>query len=210
LEQKANQKIEDELTLRSEKEIEQANELMDSGQPDAAEIILKEYLAKNPDSADACNLLLHIYQQQQHDAPRVEILGKLSGIYAKAGENELAWSSYEEFLNTGGKKLTADAWIGVCRAAEKLQRFDRAVAEYEKVVSAYPSDRQSIVAQIAAGRVYLKQLNQPEKALRLFQAADASQVPHLDWEQSIATGIREAKAALPGNSRSRAASAGQA
>ncbi len=207
LEQKANQKIEDELTLRSEKEIEQANELIDSGQADAAEIILKEYLAKNPDSADACNLLLHIYQQQQHDAPRAEILSKLCGIYAKAGEDELAWSNYEEFLNAGGKKLASDAWIGVCRAAEKLQRFERAVAEYEKIVSAYPSDRQSIAAQIAAARMCLKQLNQPEKALALFQAADTSRVPHLDWEQSIAAGIREAKRALPGNSRS--ASAGQ-
>jgi hypothetical protein len=51
------------------------------------------------------------------------------------------------------------------------------------------------MAQISAARICLKQLNRPKDALRLFEAASASPIPHLDWEQTIAAGIREAKAA---------------
>lgn len=209
LEQKANQKIEQDLTLQSDPEIQQASDLIDKGQLDMARSLLNGYLASHPMSADACNLLLHLHQQRQDHAARAEVLAKLCDIHAKAGENELAWSSYEEFLSAGGKNLPPAIWIEICRVAEKLQQFDRALAEYEKVMGAYPSDRQSVVAQIAAARLCLKQLNLPEKALQLYQAADRSQVPHLDWEQSIVAGIREAKAALSGNSRSATASAGQ-
>jgi tetratricopeptide (TPR) repeat protein len=208
LEQKANQQIEQELTLQSDPEIQQASDLIDKGQLDMARNVLNAYLVGHPMSADACNLLLHVHQQSQDQAAHAEVLAKLCDIHAKAGENELAWSSYEEFLNAGGKKLPAATWIEICRVAEKLQHFDRALAEYQKVMSGYPSDRQSIVAQIGAARLCLKKLNQPDKALQLYQAADKSPVPHLDWEQSIAAGITEAKAALAGNS-SFAASTGQ-
>jgi hypothetical protein len=40
-------------------------------------------------------------------------------------------------------------------------------------------------------------LHQSERALAFFEDAEKSPVPHLDWEQSIAAGIKEAKAALP-------------
>ncbi len=207
LEHKAHQQIEQELTLQNDSEIQQASELIDKSQPDAAEIILKDYLAKKPDSADACNLLLHIYQQQQHHVARAEILGKLCAIYARAGENQLAWSSYEDYLNAGGQVLPVSPWIDVCRAAENLHHFDRAVSEYEKLASTYPKERQSIMAQLGAARICLKRLNRPGQALQLFQAADKSPVPHLDWEQSITAGIREAKAALAQQPKSASASA---
>jgi membrane associated rhomboid family serine protease len=209
LEQKANQQIEQELTLQSDPEIQQASDLIDKGQLGTAETVLTAHLASKPMSADACNLLLHIYQQRQDHAGRAEVLAKLCEIHAKAGENDLAWSSYEDFMNAGGKNLPPAAWIEICRVAEKLQDFEMARAEYEKLASAYPADRQSIVAQIGAARLCLQKLNQPDKALQLFQAADKSLVPHLDWEQSISAGIREAKAALAQPPRSAAASAGQ-
>ncbi|HVO61898.1 MAG TPA: rhomboid family intramembrane serine protease [Terriglobales bacterium] len=208
LEQKANQKIEQELTLQSDPEIQQASDMIDKGQLDMAETVLNGYLARKP-SADACNLLLHVHQQRQDHAARSEVLAKLCEVHAKAGEHELAWSSYEEFLNAGSKNLSPAAWIEICRVAEKLQRYDRCLTEYEKLLNAYPADRQSIVAQIGAARLCLKKLNRPEKALEFFQAAERSPVPHLDWEQSITAGIREAKAALGQTARSAAASSGQ-
>jgi len=48
---------------------------------------------------------------------------------------------------------------------------------------------------IACGRLCLKRLDQPQRALEFFEAADKSPVPHLDWEQSIMTGIKEAQTA---------------
>jgi hypothetical protein len=91
--------------------------------------------------------------------------------------------------------MPASTWLEVCRAAEGQQRLERAVAEYVKLAKTYPSEKQSLLALMAAGRLSLK-LNQPADALRFFHAAMTSAVPHLDWETSIQGGIREAEKAL--------------
>ncbi len=46
---------------------------------------------------------------------------------------------------------------------------------------------------MAAGRIYLKRLNRPAEALRLYEAAQASSIPHADWQPTIDRGIAEAK-----------------
>ena len=196
LEQKANQKIEAELTLQSDAEIQQASDLIDKDELTSAEEILKDYISRRPDSLDACNLLALIHRKKNDPVAAAEIQARLCTIHLKAGENELAWKCYEEFLQAGGQAPPAATWLDLCRAAEKLEHFDRALLEYEKLASSYPAERQSILAQLAAARLCLKRLNQPERALQSFEAAAKSPVPHLDWEQSITAGIREAKAAM--------------
>jgi tetratricopeptide (TPR) repeat protein len=79
---------------------------------------------------------------------------------------------------------------------EEKQDFERAVSEYEKLAAAYPSERQSLVAQLSAARICLKRLSRPLDALRLYEGASASVVPHLDLEQDIASGIQEARTML--------------
>ena len=197
LEQKANQKIESELTLQSDAEIQRASDLIDTGDLTSAEEILNDYLSRNPNSLDACNLLVIILRKKGDRAALTEILTRLCAIHLKAGEDELAWKCYEEFLESGGQAPPPTTWLDLCRAAEKLERFDRALSEYERLASTYPAERQSILAQLAAARLCLKRLNQPERALQLFEAAAKSPVPHLDWEQSIAAGIKAARAAMP-------------
>ena len=196
LEQKANQKIEAELTLQSDTEIQQASDLIDKGELTSAEEILNDYISRRPDSLDACNLLAFIHRKKNDPVAAAEIQARLCTIHLKAGDNELAWKCYEEFLQAGGQAPPAATWLDLCRAAEKLEHFDRALSEYEKLASTYPAERQSILAQLAAARLCLKRLNQPERALQFFEAAAKSPVPHLDWEQSITAGIREAKAAM--------------
>src|SRR5215471_19030252 len=195
LEQKANQQIENELTLESDSDIQRASDLIDQGQLDSAEILLKEHVVRKPDSVDGYNLLLQTYRKQNLPAPP-EILEKLCATHLKAGESELAWVAYEDYLKAGGQPLPAAPWLEVCRAAEKLQNFDRALEEYDKLIQTYPGERTSILAQLAVGRLCLKRLNAPQRALEYFEAAENSPVPHLDWEQGITSGIREAKAAL--------------
>jgi hypothetical protein len=51
-------------------------------------------------------------------------------------------------------------------------------------------------ALISAGRFCLKSLNRPSDALRFYQAAKASRIPHLDWDANIDSGIQQAQAAL--------------
>jgi hypothetical protein len=61
------------------------------------------------------------------------------------------------------------------------------------------------MAQLAAARICLKRLSRPQDALRFYEAAEASAVPHLDLEQDIESGIHEARTVL---SRVKAFSAG--
>jgi tetratricopeptide (TPR) repeat protein len=114
----------------------------------------------------------------------------------KKQDAEAAWRDYEEFENTGGRDLPAATWLELCRFLEGQQNFDRAVTEYDKLAVAYPGDKQSLLALMAAGRLSLKKLGHPAEALHFYRAASASAVPHLDWESNIQAGIQEAMATL--------------
>jgi seryl-tRNA(Sec) selenium transferase len=86
--------------------------------------------------------------------------------------------------------------LDLCRVPEQQQDFERVVSEYEKLAAAYPSERQSLMAQLGAARICLKRLGRPLDALRFYEGASASAVPHLDLELDIESGIREAKRLL--------------
>ena len=74
--------------------------------------------------------------------------------------------------------------------------LNRALNEYEKLAAAHPRERQGLMAQLGAARILLKRLDRPHDALRLYEAASTSAVPHLDFERDIESGIQEAKDAL--------------
>ena len=98
--------------------------------------------------------------------------------------------------------MPAATWLDLCRAAENMQNLDRALSEYQKLAAAYPSEKQSLLAQIGAAKICLKQ-NRQQEALNFYEAAKNSAIPHLDWEQTIEAGIRTAKASLaPGQGSS--------
>lgn len=81
-------------------------------------------------------------------------------------------------------------------ACEDQQQLDRAVNECEALATTFPADKQSLLAQIAAGRLCLKRLNNPRRALAFYEAAASFAIPHLDWEANIRNGIEQAKQAL--------------
>jgi tetratricopeptide (TPR) repeat protein len=114
----------------------------------------------------------------------------------KAHQIEAAFQDYAEFTDSGGTKMPPATWLELCKGAEEMQEFDRALAEYQQLAQTYPAERQSLTAQLSAARLCLKRLNRPQDALTLYQTAAASPIPHLDWEQHIQSGIKEAKAAM--------------
>ena len=109
---------------------------------------------------------------------------------------EAAWQDYEEFLNLGGGNMHPAIWLELCRVPEQQNDFARALNEYENLAAAYPTERLGLMGQLGAARILLKRLNRPREALRLYEAASASTVPHLDLERDIELGIKEAKDAL--------------
>jgi membrane associated rhomboid family serine protease len=206
LEQKNNKAVEEKIAWTADAEIDQASGLMDHGQLDEAAVMLSNHLAVKPDSLDGWNLMKQIHWRRQETAAFHAATLKTCALHLKARNPEAAWKDYEEFLNSGGGAAPAQVWLDLCKAADEAQSYDRALYEYERLAAAHPNERQALMAQLGAAKVCLKRLNRPQDALAFYQAASASKIPHLDWEQSIQAGIKEAKAALAsGNSLSASA-----
>ena len=205
LEHKANQAIEEKVAWKADMEIEQATSMMEHGQLDDAVALLKEYLAVKPNSLDGWSMLRQIYTRRADKAGYLEATVHTCALRLKAHEVEAAFQDYAEFIDSGGGKLAAATWLELCKGAEELQEFERALAEYQQLMQAYPSDRQALTAQLSAARLCLKKLNRPQDALALYQAAAKSPIPHLDWDGIIQAGIKDAKAALAGGTASAAA-----
>ncbi len=195
LEHKANKAIEEKITWTIDPEINVASELVENGKLDQATVILNQYLARKPGSHGAWSLLRIVHWRKNEIPACREATRKVCALNLQAGMYEAAWQDYEEFLNLGGGNMPPAIWLELCRVAEERKDYQRALSEYLELFAAHPSERQGLMAQIGAARILLKRLDRPNEALRFYQAASASMVPHLDFEQDIQSGIREAKAA---------------
>jgi membrane associated rhomboid family serine protease len=201
LEQKANKAIEEKVSWNADPELEEASSMMEHGQLDDALALLKNHVAVKPASLDSWSLIRQIYTRQNNTPALLDATLRTCSLHLKAREVEAAFQDYADFIDGGGDKLPAPLWLEICKAAEEIQDYDRALSEYEQLAAAYPVERQALTAQLAAARVCLKKLNRPQDALAFYQAAETSPIPHLDWEPHIQAGIKEAKAAMaPGAS----------
>ena len=196
LEHRMNKAIEEQVAWTADPEISQAGELMEHHKFDEAAATLNHYLTTKPDSVEAWNLLRAVYWRASNISAYREATGKLCDLHVRSREYETAWQDYEDFLNAGGESIPPDVWLDLCRVPEQQQDFERAVSEYDKLAAAYPSERQSVLAQLCAARICLNRLNRPVDALRFYEAAKTSAVPHLDLELDIQSGIRAAKDVL--------------
>jgi membrane associated rhomboid family serine protease len=196
LEQKANRAIEEEIGWTNDSELEQASALMEAGQLEPAAEVLTRYLRTKPNSLDAWTILRQIFVRQGNPKAALDATVKTCGLHLQAHQVEAAFQDYAEFVDAGGEKMPASTWLELCKGAEELQEFDRALAEYQELAKAYPAERQALTAQLSAARLCLKKLNRPQDALALYQTAAQSPIPHLDWEQIIQSGIKEAQTTI--------------
>lgn len=196
LEHKVNEAIEAKVTWTADPELVEATEQMEKGNLDLAIGTLEKYVIAKPNSTDAYSLLQQMHWRKNNIPAYRDAIVKLCQLHLKAQDSEAALQDYDEYKNSGGEAIPASTWLELCRAAEAKEQFDRAVAEYEKLSATFPAERQALLALMAAGRLALKKLNRPSEALRYYQAARASSVPHLDWEPNIEAGIREAEKAV--------------
>src|SRR5580698_6781784 len=196
MEQKANKAIEEEISWTADPDLERANALIEQGQFAEAQSTLAAHVAAKPQSVDAWNLLRQLHTRQSDTKAYLDATVKTCTLHLKAGETEAAFQDYAEFANAGGTKMPAATWLELCKGAEQMQDFERAFDEYQQLAATYPADRQAVTAQLSAARLCLKKLNRPQEALAIYRTAAASPIPHLDWEQHIEAGIKEATAAL--------------
>jgi membrane associated rhomboid family serine protease len=205
LEQRVHEKVEKELSWACDPEIDRANQLLEQGQLDEAGAVLQQHLAANPNSIDALNLLRQILWRKGEVPAYQEATVKACGLQLKAKNPDAAWQDYEDFLNSGGQTLPLSTWFEICRMLEERGDYDRALSELEGLIHSYPTERQALMAQMAAARICLKRLNRPDDALKFYHGAAASPVPHLDLEHTIHAGIKEASAARSGGQSASAA-----
>ena len=196
LEHRANIAIEAKVSWTADPAIVKATEEMEQGKLDAAVATLRNFLAAKPDSVEACRLLQQAYWRKNDIASYRETMAKLIELQLKSQNLEAAWQDYEDFKNGGGEELPVNVWLELCRAVESQGNYERAVSEYDRLATAFPAERPGLLALLAAGRLSLKNLNRPGEALRFYEAAAKSSVPHLDWESNIRNGIENAQKAL--------------
>src|ERR1700680_696069 len=196
LEQIAEKGIQEKITWVSHPLLAEASEQLEKGQLDAAESNLKKLLQEKPDSVDSYRMLQNIYWRKNDLPAHRDALEKIMALELKATDHDGAWLTYQDFKNSGAEKLSAPLWLDLCRQLETQPDIERAAGEYQDLAQAYPTEKQGLLAQMAVGRIYLKRLNRPSDALRFYEAAEASPVPHPDWQATIDRGIAEAKKAL--------------
>jgi hypothetical protein len=107
-------------------------------------------LATEPDSVEAWNLLRAVYWRASNIPAYREATGKLCDLHVRSREYETAWQDYEDFLNAGGERFRPMFGWNSAACQSNSTDFERAVSEYEKLAAAYPSERQSLLAQLAA------------------------------------------------------------
>jgi membrane associated rhomboid family serine protease len=196
LEHQANAKIEDKIGWTADPAVVQGTECLEKGNFDEGIAILEKHLAEKPDAVDALSILRQLYWRKKDIPKYQEITIKVCQLHLKAQEGEAAWEDLQEYSNSGGDRMPAATWLEICRYVEGQQHYERAVSEYEHLAKTYPTEKQSLLALLSAGRLALKQLNRPSDALRYYKKASASKVPHLDWDSNIQAGIQAAEKAL--------------
>jgi len=197
VEHAANEAIESKVSLAVDPRISRAAEAIGADQPQAALAELKQVVAEKPDSLEGYELLLKAQEKLQDRDGQKETLAALCRLHVASGENQTAWNYYEMFLNLGGEKLPRGVWLALCRWLEAEGSFDRAVMEYSRLAEKNPTERVSVQALVAAGRICVAKLSRVEEAEKFFRAAEASAAPHADLLAAIQEGLNLCAAAAP-------------
>ena len=197
LEHTVNKTIETKLSVSGNVDIDAGNDCLQHGQLEEAFQHAQMALAEMPDSIEAYTIQREVHWRRSETEQYLQLSEKICALYIKAKAPEAALHIYDDFIGAAnGKNLQPGTWMSVIRGLEELENYDRALQEFEKLAAAYPGAQQSIMAQMGAARLCLKKLGRPQDALRFYQAADRSPVPHLDVESMIQIGIREAQKAM--------------
>ncbi len=196
LEKKMDSAIEARVGWSNDPRIVEAGESL-TRDPNGAIEKLQAVLTEQPENADALALISKAYWQLNRQEENRDALSRLAKLHIKKREMDHAVEILDDFRNAGGENFPASEWLAICRHLENVPNYERAAAEYESYAKAYPTDRMSVYALVAAARIQLRNLGNKSEAARLYRAADSSAVPHLDWDEAIKRGLKDCSAPQP-------------
>lgn len=193
VEKKVDAAIESKVGWSADPRVVEAGEII-VAKPDRAIELLTPVVAEQPDRIEAWGLLERAYWQKQDFENYRIALVTLARLHLKQKDFDAASQNFEDFASSGGEKFPPAEWMQLIRWFESQQKWERAAGEYENYAKAHPADRMAVYSLVSAARIHLKNLNNKTEAARLYHAAEASPVPHLDWDDAIKRGLREATA----------------
>jgi membrane associated rhomboid family serine protease len=191
IEHSLDQAIEAKVSWTADPRIVRATESLAENNPAGAIASLRQLVAEKPDSVEGWEMLLKA-QQRRQDAPgQKESLEVLCRLHAASGELESAWDDYVQFVALGGEKIPRGVWLELCRYLEGKHDWEGAATEYERLAQNNPRERAAAVALVSAARIRLTNLNEIERAAKLFHAAADSPAPHSDLDAAIQDGLKQ-------------------
>jgi membrane associated rhomboid family serine protease/predicted negative regulator of RcsB-dependent stress response len=193
LEARIDSAIENQISVRQCPEIEQANQLIDQKDPQAALALLEPFCRRNPTNIDAQLALLRAAKTAGDQPRELRAYVALLAMYLQQAP-ETAIDLYEEMHNLGlDTEVPAPLRLRLARQLERMNYMEGAASEYLNLYSNGGADTTSYQALIALANLKLRQ-RQKREAVQLFEAARTSPFPHLEWEPTILTGLRQAHA----------------
>jgi hypothetical protein len=177
--------------------IVRATESLAENNPAGAIASLRQHVAEKPDSIEGWEMLLKAQQRRQDSQGQKESLEVLCRLHAAAGELDSAWEDYAQFKSVGGEKIPRGVWLALCRYLEDKHDWEGAATEYEDLAQNNPGERAGVTSLVSAARIRLTNLNEPERAAKLFQAAADSPAPHSDLDSAITDGLTQCAKSVP-------------
>lgn len=174
-----------------------ATDSLAENNPAGAIAALRQLVTEKPDSIEGWEMLLAAQQRRPDPQGQKESLEVLTRLHVAAGDVESAWNDYAEFRNLGGEKIPRGVWLELCRFLEGKHDWQGAADEYERLAEHNPRERAGASALVAAARIRLTNLNEPERAASLYRAAAASPAPHSDLDAEIEEGLKQCAKAAP-------------
>lgn len=193
IEKKVDKAIESKVGWSADPRVVEAGEIL-AANPARAVELLQPIVAEKPDVIEAWSLLERAYWQKQDMENYRTALATLAKLHIKLKDMDAALQNFDDFVNSGSEAFPPAEWMQLIRWFEGQQNWERAANEYERYAVAHPQDRMAVYALVSAARIHLKNLNNKTEAARLYRAAQASPIPHLDWDDAIRRGLREATA----------------
>ena len=122
--------------------------------------------------------------------PISAVMIRLVEFQLKSQDFDGAWQSYEEYSNSGGNSMPAALWPELRFAARKTRIIWTELLRNTNCLAYCTSHRKAIPIGITVCWSYLPQEFEPsEQALKFYNAAAASAVPHAEWDSSCGTSL---------------------
>jgi membrane associated rhomboid family serine protease len=185
--------IEKKISINQHPKLISAMEKFDQDNYEDAIADIKEYLKIEPNHLEANIILGQIYVKQNKKNDAAQAYRKLVSIYLSEKNTNLALSTYMDMKN-----LSKDAVLpprdqmNIAHLFEAEGNMLEASDAYDRLIQNYPSANESMKAAVTYGDLCLGLLNQPEKAITLFQKAKEGCKIYPEWTEKVEEGLKKA------------------